>query len=217
VRQLRDERAGTPSAFDALASGMESALGESERRWQALADLSADWYWECDRQHRLSWLSGAAPQALADHMALSIDEALPRVVDALIETGLRQRVRVVASGKLITSARAAWALAAGADFVNTARGFMFALGCIQALRCHANTCPAGVTTHNPRLQRGLVVADKAERVAHYCRNMNKEIDMIAHSCGLRHAREFRREHVRIVQGFGQSIAFNMLYPYPAAG
>ncbi|MBV6475430.1 MAG: hypothetical protein MOGDAGHF_00959 [Rhodocyclaceae bacterium] len=160
--------------------------------------------------------SGAAPQALADHMALSIDEALPRVVDALIETGLRERVRVVAAGKLVTSARAAWALAAGADFVNTARGFMFALGCIQALRCHANTCPAGVTTHNPRLQRGLVVADKAERVAHYCRNMNKEIDMIAHSCGLRHAREFRREHVRIVQGFGQSIAFNMLYPYPAA-
>jgi glutamate synthase domain-containing protein 2 len=160
--------------------------------------------------------SGAAPQALADHMALSIDEALPRVVDALIESGLRERVRVIAAGKLVTSARAAWALAVGADFVNTARGFMFALGCIQALRCHANTCPAGVTTHNPRLQRGLVVADKAERVANYCRNMNKEIDMIAHSCGLRQAREFRREHVRIVQGFGQSIAFNMLYPYPAA-
>jgi glutamate synthase domain-containing protein 2 len=161
--------------------------------------------------------SGAAPQALADHMALSIDEALPRVVDALIENGLRERVRVIAAGKLVTSARAAWALSAGADFVNTARGFMFALGCIQALRCHANTCPAGVTTHNPRLQRGLVVADKAERVANYCRNMNKEIDMIAHSCGLRQAREFRREHVRIVQGFGQSIAFNMLYPYPAPG
>jgi glutamate synthase domain-containing protein 2 len=159
--------------------------------------------------------SGAAPQALADHMALSIDEALPRVVDALIENGLRERVKVIAAGKLVTSARAAWALSAGADFVNTARGFMFALGCIQALRCHTNTCPAGVTTHNPRLQRGLVVADKAQRVANYCRNMNKEIDMIAHSCGLRQAREFRREHVRIVQGFGQSIAFNMLYPYPA--
>ena len=158
--------------------------------------------------------SGAAPQALADHMSLSIDEALPRVVDALAEAGLRDRVRVIAAGKLVTSARAAWALAAGADFVNTARGFMFALGCIQALRCHANTCPAGVTTHNPRLQRGLVVADKAERVASYCRNMNKEIDMIAHSCGLRQAREFRREHVRIVQGFGQSIAFSSLYPYP---
>ena len=160
--------------------------------------------------------SGAAPQALMDHMALSIMEALPRVVDALIETGLRQRVRVIAAGRLVTSARAAWALCAGADFVNTARGFMFALGCIQSLRCHQNTCPTGVTTHNKRLQRGLVVEEKYLRVAHYAQNMNKEIDMIAHSCGCRHSRELRREHVRIVQSAGQSVALNMLYPYPEA-
>jgi glutamate synthase domain-containing protein 2 len=158
--------------------------------------------------------SGAAPQALADHMALSIDEALPRVVDSLIESGLRQRVRVIASGKIVTSARAAWALAAGADFVNTARGFMFSLGCIQALRCHQNTCPTGVTTHNKRLQRALVVEEKYLRVANYANGINREIDMIAHSCGVRHARELRREHVRIVQANHQSIALNMLYPYP---
>ncbi|HEX7220367.1 MAG TPA: FMN-binding glutamate synthase family protein [Burkholderiales bacterium] len=158
--------------------------------------------------------SGAAPQALFDHMSLSINEALPRVVDALIETGLRNRVRVVASGKLVTSARAAWALCVGADFINTARGFMFSLGCIQALRCHQNTCPTGVTTHNKRLQRALVVEEKYLRVANYAMNMNKEIDMIAHSCGVRHARELRREHVRIVQASGQSVALNMLYPYP---
>ena len=158
--------------------------------------------------------SGAAPQALADHMSLSIDEALPRVVDALIESGLKPRVRVIASGKIITSARAAWALATGADFINTARGFMFSLGCIQALRCHQNTCPTGVTTHNKRLQRALVVEEKYLRVANYCNGMNREIDMIAHSCGVRHARELRREHVRIVQANHQSIALNMLYPYP---
>jgi glutamate synthase domain-containing protein 2 len=158
--------------------------------------------------------SGAAPQALADHMSLSIDEALPRVVDSLIESGLRQRVRVIAAGKLVTSARAAWALAAGADFVNTARGFMFSLGCIQALRCHQNTCPTGVATHNKRLQRALVVEEKYLRVANYANGINREIDMIAHSCGVRHARELRREHVRIVQANHQSIAFNMLYPYP---
>jgi glutamate synthase domain-containing protein 2 len=160
--------------------------------------------------------SGAAPQTLADHMSLPIAEALPRVVDALLESGLKERVRVVASGKLVTSARAAWALCAGADFVNTARGFMFALGCIQALRCHQNTCPTGVTTHNRRLQRGLVVEEKYLRVANYCRNMNKEIDMIAHSCGCRHARELRREHVRIVRSADQSVALNMLHPYPEA-
>ncbi|MGH8752017.1 MAG: glutamate synthase-related protein, partial [Burkholderiales bacterium] len=71
--------------------------------------------------------SGAAPQALADHMSLPIGEALPRVVDALIETDLKQRIKVIAAGKLVTSARAAWALCIGADFVNTARGFMFSL------------------------------------------------------------------------------------------
>ncbi len=158
--------------------------------------------------------SGAAPQALADHMALSINEALPRVVDALIESGLRERIKVIASGKLVTPAKVAWALACGADFVNSARGYMFSLGCIQALRCHQNTCPTGITTHDPRLQRGLVVEDKAERVSAYTRNMNKEVEMIAHACGLKHAREFRREHVRIVQPNGQSMALNMLYPYP---
>jgi glutamate synthase domain-containing protein 2 len=106
-------------------------------------------------------------------MALSIDEALPLVADALIASGLKERIRLIAAGKLVTPARVAWALAAGADFVNTARGFMFSLGCIQALRCQTNTCPTGVTTHDPRLQRGLVVEDKAARVASYCRNMNR--------------------------------------------
>jgi glutamate synthase domain-containing protein 2 len=161
--------------------------------------------------------SGAAPQTLMDHMALPIAEALPRVVDSLIQSDLKGRIRVMAAGKLVTSARAAWALCVGADFVNTARGFMFSLGCIQAMRCHQNTCPTGVTTHNKRLQRGLVVEEKYLRVANYCRNMNKEIDMIAHSCGCRHARELQREHVRVVQTANQSIALNMLYPYPALG
>src|SRR6188508_3011630 len=158
--------------------------------------------------------SGAAPQALFDHMSLSIEEALPRAADVLYESGLKDRIRLVGSGKLITSARAAWALCVGADFVNTARGFMFSLGCIQALRCHANTCPTGITTHNPRLQRGLVVEEKFQRVANYAMGMNKDIEMIAHSCGVAHPRLLRREHCRIVQANGATAALNMLYPYP---
>jgi glutamate synthase domain-containing protein 2 len=158
--------------------------------------------------------SGAAPQALFDHMSLSIEEALPRAADMLYESGLKERVRLVASGKLVTSARAAWALCVGADFVNTARGFMFSLGCIQALRCHTNTCPTGITTHNPRLQRGLVVEEKWQRVANYATGMNKDIEMIAHSCGVAHPRLLRREHCRIVQANGATAALNMLYPYP---
>lgn len=158
--------------------------------------------------------SGAAPQSLADYVGLSIVEALPLTVDALISAGLKERVRVVASGKLVTAARAAWALSVGADFVNTARGFMFALGCIQALRCHTNACPTGIATHNRRLQRGLVVEEKYRRVANYARNMNREIELIAHACGLHHARELRREHVRVVQASGTSVSLATLHPYP---
>jgi glutamate synthase domain-containing protein 2 len=158
--------------------------------------------------------TGAAPQALADHMALSIDEALPRVADALFESGLKPRIRLIASGKIVTSARVAWALSCGADFVNSARGFMFSLGCVQAMRCHTNTCPTGVTTHDARLQRGLVIEEKYLRVANYCTSLCQEVDMLAHSCGLHHAREFRREHVRIVQPSGRSEALSTLYPYP---
>jgi len=160
--------------------------------------------------------SGSSPQVLADHMGLPIMEALPRVVDDLIAAGLKQRIRVVASGKMVNPARAAWALCTGADFINTARGFMFSLGCIQAMRCHSNTCPTGITTHNRRLQRGLVVEEKFLRVANYALEMNKAIEMIAYSCGVRHPRELRREHVRLVQAAEHSVAMNILFPYPSA-
>ena len=158
--------------------------------------------------------SGAAPQALIDHMGLPIAEALPMMAGPLIAAGLKPRIRLVASGKIVTSARAAWALCLGADFVTSARGFMFALGCLQSLRCHTNTCPTGITTHNKRLQRGLVVEEKYLRVARYALSINSEIDMIAHSCGVTHARELRRRHVRIVQSVGKSIPLDILYPYP---
>ena len=155
--------------------------------------------------------------SLMDYVGLPLQESLPLVVDKINEYGLKGHIKVIASGKLITPAEVAWALAVGADFITSARGFMFALGCIQALRCHTNTCPTGVTTHNKRLQRGLVVEEKYLRVANYCRNMNLEVDMIAHSCGCRHARELKREHVRVVQSANISICMSMLYPYPVAG
>jgi glutamate synthase domain-containing protein 2 len=160
--------------------------------------------------------TGAAPQALADHVGLPLSEALPMAVDVLYEAGLKDRIRVIASGRLVTSARAVWALCVGADFVNSARGFMFALGCIQSLQCNKDTCPTGITTHNRHLQKGLVPEEKGKRVARYSLGMNHEMDLLAHSCGLTHAREFRREHARIVQMAGKSIPLDELYPYPEA-
>lgn len=156
--------------------------------------------------------TGAAPMSLMDCVGLPIKESLPIVVDMLNACGLRQRTRVIASGKLITPAEAAMALCVGADFINSARGFMFALGCIQALQCNKNTCPTGITTHDKRLQRGLVPQDKAERVYQYSKNMRKEIGIIAHSCGVPEPRRLKRFHCRIVQEDGRSIPLNELYP-----
>ena len=157
--------------------------------------------------------SGAAPQLLADHVSLPITEALPLLVDTLMAYGLKDRIRVIASGKLVHSAKVAWALCVGADFVVSARGFMFALGCVQSLQCHKDTCPTGITTHNKWRQRGLVVPVKAKRVAEYAHWVNHEVNVLAHSCGLPNAREFRRQHIRIVQKAGESLPLDKLYPY----
>jgi glutamate synthase domain-containing protein 2 len=156
--------------------------------------------------------TGAAPMSLIDNVGLPIRESLPLVVDKLNRYGLRERIKVIASGKLINPAGAAYALCIGADFINSARGFMFALGCIQALQCNKNTCPTGITTHDKKLQRGLVPEEKAERVRRYSVTMRKEIGIIAHSCGVPEPRCLRRFHCRIVQGDGRSIPLDELYP-----
>lgn len=158
--------------------------------------------------------TGAAPTPLMDDMGLPIREALPLVVNKLIEHDLRERVRVIASGKLVTPADVAWAMCMGADAAVTARGFMFALGCIQALQCNKNTCPTGITTHDPRLQKGLNPGDKAVRVANYQRNLVHEVGIIAHSCGVRSPRGLRRYHAREVMENGRSIPLNELSPLP---
>lgn len=156
--------------------------------------------------------TGAAPMSLMDCVGLPIRESLPLVVDIINKYGLDDRMHVIASGKLITPAEAAWALCVGADFINSARGFMFSLGCIQAMQCNKNTCPTGVATHKKELQRGLVVVDKAERVRHYSESMHKEIGIIAHSCGVREPRQLKRIHCRIVQDSGRSVPLNEIYP-----
>ena len=156
--------------------------------------------------------TGAAPMPLIDNVGLPVRESLPLVIDILNAHGMRPRIRVIASGKMINPSGVAGALCLGADFVISARGFMFALGCIQALQCNRNTCPTGVTTHDKRLQRGLVPEDKAERVRRYQQQIEKEVGIIAHSCGVPEPRRLRRMHCRIVQANGKSIPLDELYP-----
>jgi len=155
--------------------------------------------------------SGAAPQPLMDFMGLTLKESLPMLIDHLVGYGLRDRVRVICSGKLITPSGVAWALCMGADFIVSARGFMFALGCIQAMQCHKNTCPTGITTHQKRLQRGLDPHDKAVRVAHYIENIRHDVGVIAHSCGIKHPRQFQRHHARIMIADGHSTGLHMIH------
>lgn len=156
--------------------------------------------------------TGAAPMSLMDNVGLPIRESLPLVVDALKEHGLRERIRVVASGKMITPAEAAWAFCAGTDCVASARGFMFALGCIQSLQCNQNCCPTGITTHNKRLQKGLDPTNKAVRVSQYAQRMVEEIGIIAHSCGVKEPRALQRIHCRLVTGTGRSVRCSELPP-----
>lgn len=154
--------------------------------------------------------TGAAPMTLMDDMGLTIRETLPMLIDALKRHGLRERIKVFVSGKLVNPADVAWALCCGADFCNSARGFMFALGCIQSLQCNKNTCPTGIATHNKKLQRGLVARNKSIRVARYAEKMMYAVGIIAHSCGVKEPRELQRKHARIVQQDGSSISLKEL-------
>ncbi|MEO0865978.1 MAG: FMN-binding glutamate synthase family protein, partial [Pseudomonadota bacterium] len=156
--------------------------------------------------------TGAAPMPLIDLVGMSIREALVKVVDLRDQAGLKDRIRIVASGKLVNPSDVAWAIAAGADFITSARGFMFALGCIQALKCNRNTCPTGITTHDKRFQKGLVVEDKHKRVTRYATELIHNVETIAHSVGVPEPRQMRRRHVRIVQDDGRSRPLNEIAP-----
>lgn len=155
--------------------------------------------------------TGAAPMSLMDNVGLPIKQSLPLLVNKLKEHNLRDRIKVISSGKLITPVEVAWAFATGADFVTSARGFMFSIGCIQALQCNKNTCPTGITTHDKDLQSGLNPENKAERVRSYVKNMVYEVGVIAHSCGVTEPRQLRRKHAFIVNPQGKSIPLDELY------
>lgn len=161
--------------------------------------------------------TGAAAVSLMDYVGLRLADSLPMLTNLLIKYDLRQRIKVGCSGKLITPGGVAWALAMGADFVNSARGFMFSLGCIQAMRCDKNSCPTGVTTHKKHLQAGLDPSLKKNRVKNYADVMHRQVELIAHSCGVKDPRQLNRQHVHMAQGDGRSIQADKLWPYPDEG
>ena len=158
--------------------------------------------------------SGAAPLALADYVGRPLMDGLTLVDDALRRHGLRDDVTLIGSGRIATGGEVAIHIALGADIVHIARGFLFSLGCIQALRCHTNTCPTGIATQSRWLQAGLDPADKSERVANYAKALQKDLGMIIRSVGLKHPSELHRGHVTVAMSPGVRKTLAEIYPYP---
>lgn len=139
--------------------------------------------------------TGAAPVEFVDHVGTPLREGLRLVHNTLVGIGLRERVKLGASGKIISAFDMARILALGADWCNSARGFMFAVGCIQAQVCHTGKCPTGVTTQDPKRQAALVVSDKSERVFHFHQNTLKALSELLGAAGLMHPAELRPHHI----------------------
>lgn len=139
--------------------------------------------------------TGAAPMEFVDHVGVPLQEGLLLVHNTLLGVNLRQRIKIGAAGKVITAFDIARMMALGADWCNSGRGFMMALGCIQAQSCHTGTCPTGVTTQDARRQQALVVPDKATRVANFHKNTLHALQELVQAAGLRHPNEITAHHI----------------------
>ncbi|MEZ5955415.1 MAG: FMN-binding glutamate synthase family protein [Hyphomonas sp.] len=139
--------------------------------------------------------TGAAPAEFLDHVGAPLRQGLVLTRNALVGTGLKDEVRLACSGKQISAFAIASSMALGADWVNTARGFMFALGCIQSLNCHNNHCPTGIATSDKSRQHGLDVSDKTLRVANFHRNTVKALTEVVGAAGCRHPSELTPRHI----------------------
>lgn len=155
--------------------------------------------------------TGATYQELADSVGLPIRSALPILDSALRKHGVRQQVKIIASGKLFSPDRIAIALGMGADLVNIARGFMITVGCIQTLRCHSNSCPVGVATTDPDLQKALVVEEKKHRTANYVISMRKALYRIAAAAGVDSPVYLNEKHVVYKDEKGKTWSLKDIY------
>jgi glutamate synthase domain-containing protein 2 len=161
--------------------------------------------------------TGAAPSEFIDHIGMPLREGLTFVHNALVGAGLRDKIRLGASGMIISAFDIARMMALGADWVNMARGFMFAVGCIQSQACHTDKCPVGVATQDPHRQRALVPTDKATRVKQFHNKTLEALGEVVAGAGLSHPREFKLFHFHKRISPSQVTTFTHLYPSLASG
>jgi len=158
--------------------------------------------------------TGATFKSMADSMGLPLYPALIAVVDKAYQFGVRDKLKIFASGKIISADKIAIALGMGADAVNSARGFMIANGCIMAMQCHTGKCPAGVTTTDPKYQAALVPEEKMWRVMNYIINIRQGLFALAAACGIDTPRKFTRDHIVFKDAEGKVRRLSELFPLP---
>jgi glutamate synthase domain-containing protein 2 len=161
--------------------------------------------------------TGAAPLEFANRMGMPLVEGLTFAHNTLRGAGLRDRIRIGASGKIVTAFDLAKVLALGADWANSARGFMFSIGCIQAQACHTNACPVGVATQDPLRQRALDVNDKYIRVARFHRNTLKALGEMTGAAGLESPGDFLPYHLMVRETDRGMVTGDEIYPYMPEG
>lgn len=162
--------------------------------------------------------TGAAPAEFADHLGMPLRDALRLVHASLVGAGIREEIRIGAAGKIISAFDIMRVCALGADWANSARGFMFALGCIQSRSCNTNRCPTGVATQDPHLQKALVVEDKAQRVANFHKNTLHAVSELLGAAGLHHTSEITPSKILIRgnRGRPENLAHALLNLEPGA-
>jgi glutamate synthase domain-containing protein 2 len=161
--------------------------------------------------------TGAAPAELSNHAGMPLSEGLSFMQNALVGAGLRDRLKLGASGKLVSGYDFARVFAIGADYAMAARTFMFAVGCIQSRSCHTNGCPTGVATQDPSRQRALVVEDKAPRVANFHRNTLRALAELLGAAGVSHPDELKPWHLQIRHQNGTVMRADQIYPHVSPG
>jgi glutamate synthase domain-containing protein 2 len=152
-----------------------------------------------------------------DHLGMPLREGLTFVHSALIGANLRDRIKIGASGKIVSGFDMARVMALGADWCNAARGFMFAVGCIQAQQCHTGHCPTGVTSQDKWRQRAVVVSDKSVRVANFHRETVRALAELVAAAGLDHPHELRAHHFMRRVSAERIVTFSDLYRFLEPG
>ncbi len=205
-QQLRELSGGKPVGF-------KLCIGQS---WEFMAIVKAmleeDDYPDFIVVDGSEGGTGAAPVEFMDHVGMPLQDGFLLVHNALVGAGIREKIKIGVSGKLVTAFDIARMLAIGADWCNAARGFMFAVGCIQSRSCHTNKCPTGVATQDLQRQKALDVPDKAERVKNFHANSLKSLAGIVSAVGVNHPRELRPYHVaRRVENGGIKLLSEQYY------